>query len=144
MRVHRSGVNPTDWKTRTGSAPGTPVDPPQVPNQDGSGVVDAVGQGVEEALLGLPVWLWEAAHHGPEGTAQEYTLVPAQQTVLLPDDASFDPQNAVGFVAELEDVAGETLDRKILIHRPNDMALRLKQHLKVGIVGDRAARGKRS
>ena len=47
VRVQRSGVNPTDWKSRRGAEPGTPVDPPQVPNQDGSGVVDAVGPGVD-------------------------------------------------------------------------------------------------
>ncbi|MGI8578492.1 MAG: alcohol dehydrogenase catalytic domain-containing protein [Nocardioidaceae bacterium] len=72
VRVQRSGVNPTDWKSRRGSAAGAVVDPPQVPNQDGSGVVAAIGQGVEAALLGLRVWVWEAAHLGPAGgTAQE-------------------------------------------------------------------------
>ena len=65
VRIHRSGVNPTDWKSRTGSEPGTPVDPPQVPNQDGAGVVEAVGEGVEAALSGLRVWVWEAAHGRP-------------------------------------------------------------------------------
>ena len=91
VRIHRSGVNPTDWKSRTGSEPGTPVEPAQVPNQDGSGVVEAVGQGVEAALLGLRVWIWEAAHGRPSGgTAQEYAVVPARHVVLLPDVASFD------------------------------------------------------
>lgn len=74
VRVHRSGVNPTDWKSRRGSGPAD-VDPPQVPGQDGSGVVDAVGPGVEAALLGLRVWVWEAAYQRPEGTAQEYALL---------------------------------------------------------------------
>jgi NADPH2:quinone reductase len=90
VRIHRSGVNPTDWKSRTGSAPGTPVDPPQVPNHDGAGVVDAVGDGVDQALVGQRVWVWEAAHGRPEGTAQEYALVPQRQVVTLPDSASFD------------------------------------------------------
>ncbi|HTZ43121.1 MAG TPA: NADPH:quinone reductase [Jatrophihabitans sp.] len=90
VRIHRSGVNPTDWKSRRGSASGTPVDPPQVPNQDGSGVVDAVGAGVDAALDGQRVWIWEAAYQRPEGTAQEYAIVPARQVVLLPDWASFD------------------------------------------------------
>jgi NADPH:quinone reductase len=90
VRIHRSGVNPTDWKSRRGAAPGTALPAAQVPNQDGSGVVDAVGQGVEAALSGLRVWLWEAAHQSPEGTAQEYAVVPSHQVVLLPDSASFD------------------------------------------------------
>src|SRR3954452_22859472 len=91
VRIHRSGVNPTDWKTRRGAASGVAVEPPQVPNQDGSGVVEAVGQGVETALLGLRVWIWEAAHQRPAGgTAQEHAVVPARHVVLLPDTASFD------------------------------------------------------
>jgi NADPH:quinone reductase len=97
VRIHRSGVNPTDWKTRRGSESGTPVDPAQVPNQDGSGVVDAVGQGVEAALLGLRVWVWEAAHERPAGgTAQEYAVLPARHVVLLPDVASFDLGASLG------------------------------------------------
>lgn len=90
VRIHRSGVNPTDWKSRRGSGDGVVVDPAQVPNQDGAGVVDAVGEGVEAALLGLRVWIWEAAYQRPHGTAQDYALVPERQVVILPDVASFD------------------------------------------------------
>ena len=97
VRIHRSGVNPTDWKSRRGERGGTPVRPPQVPNQDGSGVVDAVGQGVETAMLGLRVWIWEAAHLRPSGgTAQEYAVLPARHVVFLPDVASFDLGASLG------------------------------------------------
>ena len=45
IRVAVSGVNPTDWKSR--SRPfGRTLDEPAVPNQDGAGIVDAVGPGV--------------------------------------------------------------------------------------------------
>jgi NADPH2:quinone reductase len=97
VRIHRSGVNPTDWKSRAGTEPGTPVDPPQVPDQDGSGVVEAVGEGVEVAWVGLPVWVWEAAYERPSGgTAQEYAVVPVSHVVLLPDSASFDLGASLG------------------------------------------------
>lgn len=97
VRVHRSGVNPTDWKSRRGDQAGTAVQPPQVPNQDGAGVVDAIGQGVDTALLGLRVWIWEAAHHRPSGgTAQEYAVLPARHVVFLPDVASFDLGASLG------------------------------------------------
>ena len=96
VRIHRSGVNPTDWKSRRGAEPGTPVDPPQVPDQDGSGVVDAVGAGVDEALRGTRVWIWESAYQRPEGTAQEYALVPTRNIVALPDSASFDLGASLG------------------------------------------------
>ncbi|HEX6517499.1 MAG TPA: NADPH:quinone reductase [Nocardioidaceae bacterium] len=97
VRVHRSGVNPTDWKSRRGATAGAALDPAQVPNQDGSGVVDAVGEGVEPALRGLRVWVWEAAYQRPSGgTAQEYTVVPARHVVLLPDVGSFDLGASLG------------------------------------------------
>jgi NADPH:quinone reductase len=97
VRIHRSGVNPTDWKSRRSARGGVPVRPPQVPNQDGSGVVDAVGQGVETAMLGLRVWIWEAAHLRPSGgTAQEYAVMPASHVVPLPDVASFDLGASLG------------------------------------------------
>jgi NADPH2:quinone reductase len=96
VRIYRSGINPTDWKSRSGSTAGAPVDPPQTPNQDGAGVVDAVGQGVENALFGLRVWIWEAAYQRPEGTAQEQALVPARHVVTLPDSASFDLGASLG------------------------------------------------
>jgi NADPH2:quinone reductase len=96
VRMHRAGVNPTDWKSRRGAALGTPVDPAQTPGQDGSGVVDAVGGGVEAALRGLRVWIWEAAYQRPDGTAQEHAIVPASHVVTLPDSASFDLGAALG------------------------------------------------
>ncbi|MEJ5943995.1 NADPH:quinone reductase [Pseudokineococcus basanitobsidens] len=95
VRVHRSGVNPTDWKSRRGRGPG-PVDPPQVPGQDGAGVVDAVGEGVPASRVGERVWVWEAAYGRPGGTAQEYASVPAVQAVPLPDEASFDLGASLG------------------------------------------------
>jgi NADPH2:quinone reductase len=97
VRVHRSGVNPTDWKSRRGAAEGVAVDPPQVPNQDGSGVIDAVGDGVDPGMQDARVWVWEAAHLRPSGgTAQEYAVVPASHAVVLPDNASFDLGASLG------------------------------------------------
>jgi NADPH2:quinone reductase len=96
VRIHRSGVNPTDWKSRAGNEPGRQLDPPRTPGQDGAGIVDAVGEGVEAVLHGLRVWLWEAAYQRPEGTAQEYALVPAHRVALLPDSASFDLGASLG------------------------------------------------
>jgi NADPH2:quinone reductase len=96
VRISRSGVNPTDWKSRQGAGSGAAVDPPQVPGQDGAGVVDAVGPGVETALDGLRVWVWEAAWQRPHGTGQEYALVPARHAVLLPDAAGDDLGAALG------------------------------------------------
>jgi len=96
VRMHRSGVNPTDWKSRQGGGERQPVDPPQVPGHDGAGVVEAVGSGVEAAWHGLRVWVWEVAHQRADGTAQELAVVPARQIVMLPDAASFDLGASLG------------------------------------------------
>ncbi|QRP43311.1 NADPH:quinone reductase [Amycolatopsis sp. FDAARGOS 1241] len=88
VRVVVSAVNPTDWKQRRG--PGE-LTGPAVPNQDGAGVVDAVGPGVTEVAVGDRVWVILAAAHSPaSGTAQEYTVLPASRVVRLPDDVGFD------------------------------------------------------
>jgi NADPH2:quinone reductase len=96
VRVHRSGVNPTDWKARRGGGEPTRVEPAQVPNQDGAGVVDAVGPGVDPEWRGRRVWLWEAAYRRVHGTAQEFTVIPIRQVVKLPDNASFDLGASLG------------------------------------------------
>ncbi|QNK82013.1 NADPH:quinone reductase [Nakamurella sp. PAMC28650] len=90
VRIHRSGVNPTDWKSRRGAAESAPVDPAQVPGQDGAGVIDAVGPGVDVARVGERVWIWEAAYQRPEGTTQDFALIPDVKAVELPPEVSFD------------------------------------------------------
>ncbi|PZF79496.1 alcohol dehydrogenase catalytic domain-containing protein, partial [Jiangella anatolica] len=111
IRVVVSAVNPTDWKTRSGgfgAAPGTEA----VPNQDGAGVIDAVGEGVGGGdgggsaggvgglAVGDRVWVTLAAYQRPDsGTAQEYTIVPAERVFVLPDGAGFDLGAAVGIPA---------------------------------------------
>jgi NADPH2:quinone reductase len=87
VRVAFSGVNPTDWKSRTNADPGPGG---KTPNQDGSGTIDAVGEGVDPVLVGERVWIWEAAYQRSSGTAAEYTVVPARQTVLLGAEPSFE------------------------------------------------------
>lgn len=88
VRVHVSAVNPTDVKARSGAVP-RPVNGFQIPHQDGAGVIDAVGDGVDTDRVGERVWLWLAA--GDQyGTAAEWTVVPAEQAVPLPDGASFE------------------------------------------------------
>jgi len=93
VRLAFSGVNPTDWKSRSSTQPGPDG---QVPNQDGAGTIDAVGQGVDPVLVGERVWIWEAAWQRPHGTAAEYTVVPARQTVLLGQDPSFELGASLG------------------------------------------------
>ena len=98
MRVHASGVNPTDYKTRSG-ATGRPIDEFQVPHQDGAGVIVAAGTGVDSGRVGERVWVWFAAAGRRWGTAAEYTVVPSRQAVPLPDAASFELGASLGVPA---------------------------------------------
>ena len=98
VRVHASGVNPTDVKTRSG-ATARPVDEFQIPHQDGAGVIEAVGLGVDPARTGERVWVWLAAFGRRWGTAAEYTVVPARQAVPLPDGVSFELGASLGVPA---------------------------------------------
>jgi NADPH:quinone reductase len=102
VRVHIivSGVNPTDWKSRLGSGDGAaPPFPEVTPNQDGAGVVDALGEGVENLAVGDRVWVYLAGHQRPTGTAQEYTNLPAARVVRLPAATSFDIGASLGVPA---------------------------------------------
>ncbi|QGG40089.1 NADPH:quinone reductase [Aeromicrobium yanjiei] len=99
VRVVVSGVNPTDWKSRAGATGQALAFPEIVPNQDGAGVVDAVGPGVDTVAVGDRVWMLLSAHGRPTGTAQELAVVPADRVVRLPDGASFDLGASLGVPA---------------------------------------------
>jgi NADPH2:quinone reductase len=90
VRLHASGVNPSDVKLRAGARPGAVMAYPRViPHSDGAGVIEAVGAGVDPARVGERVWVWNAAWQRAFGTAAEYVALPAEQAVRLPDNTSF-------------------------------------------------------
>jgi NADPH2:quinone reductase len=100
IRVISSGVNPTDWKSRSGAYGGDPLDTDHVANQDGAGIIDAIGEGVDRFAVGDRVWVVMAAFENPAGgTAQEFTVVPAERAYPLPDDLSFELGASIGIPA---------------------------------------------
>ncbi|MEU6222514.1 NADP-dependent oxidoreductase [Streptomyces sp. NPDC047042] len=53
VRVAAAGVNPVDWKVRSGAARQLlPVDLPAIPGRDAVGVVDEIGEGVRGVSIG--------------------------------------------------------------------------------------------
>jgi NADPH:quinone reductase len=99
IRVLVSGVNPTDWKSRSGTTGGALAEP-TVPNHDGAGVVDKLGAGVTGFSVGDRVWVTLAGDGRPaSGTAQEYTVVPAVRVFALPDAADFELGASIGIPA---------------------------------------------
>jgi len=105
VRITVSGVNPTDWKARAGGVPFPEV----VPNQDGAGIIDAVGAGVNGLQPGDRVWVYLAAHGRPTGTAQDYAVLPAERAVPLPDGIGFDVAASLG-------VPAMTAHRALTVH----------------------------
>jgi NADPH:quinone reductase len=100
IRILVSGVNPTDWKARSGAYGARALAAETVPNQDGAGVVDRVGRGVDRFAVGDRVWVTLAAHERPSsGTAQQYTVVPVERVFALPESASFDLGASIGVPA---------------------------------------------
>jgi len=98
IKIEHSGVNPTDWKTRSG-APPRPMHGFQIPHHDGAGAIDAVGQGVDPGRIGQRVWTYLAASGRQWGTAAELTVVPADQAVPLPDGVSAELGASLGVPA---------------------------------------------
>jgi NADPH2:quinone reductase len=88
VRVAVSGLNPTDFKNRSGIV-AWPIDGFQVPHMDGAGTIDAVGAGVPESRLGEQVWLTMAAQGNRWGTAAQWCVVPSHKARRLP--AAYDP-----------------------------------------------------
>src|SRR4051794_29086914 len=85
VRLHASGVNPSDVKSRAGLRTRAMPFPRVVPHSDGAGVIDRVGEGVASSRVGERVWLWNAAWGRPDGTAAQYVALPGRQAVALPD-----------------------------------------------------------
>jgi NADPH:quinone reductase len=99
IRLLVSGVNPTDWKSRSG-ATGGEVAELTVPNHDGAGVVDELGAGVDRFSVGDRVWVTLAGAVCPgSGTAQEYTVVPVDRAFALPATADFELGASIGIPA---------------------------------------------
>ncbi|WP_262703356.1 MULTISPECIES: NADPH:quinone reductase [Streptomyces] len=98
VRIAVSGINPADWKARSGAS-GPKRFPEVTPHLDGAGTIDAVGEGVDRSRVGQRVWLFLAAAGRPTGTAAEFTVVPAERAVPLPDEAGFDVGASLGVPA---------------------------------------------
>lgn len=98
VRVAASGVNPSDWKTRLGSARKMTF-PRVVPHSDGAGTIEAVGEGVDRGRIGQRVWLWNGAWKRAFGTAAEYVALPSAQAAALPDSVGFEAGACLGIPA---------------------------------------------
>ncbi|MCV2863177.1 NADPH:quinone reductase [Albidovulum sediminicola] len=104
VRVAVSGVNPSDVKLRSG-AQGPMVADKVIVHNDGAGVIDAVGAGVDPGRVGERVWLFNAnrspsgVSQGTVGTAAEYVCVNSLQAAPLPEGVSYEIGACLGVPA---------------------------------------------
>lgn len=116
VKVACSGVNPYDTKKR---AKGRDVEKfgRIIPDCDGSGFIDRVGDGVSKDRIGQSVWIFGAQVTQAFGTAAEYCVIPDMQAVALPKNLSLEEGAAIGIPAVTAhravfadgDVGGRTL-----------------------------------
>ncbi|WP_207915074.1 NADPH:quinone reductase [Paralcaligenes ureilyticus] len=99
VRIHASGINPSDTKSRSGAGARPNTFPRVIPHQDGAGVIEAVGEGVDASRIGERVWIYEAQLGRPFGCAAEYTSIPAINAVPLPATTSFEEGAGLGVPA---------------------------------------------
>jgi NADPH2:quinone reductase len=85
VALEYSGINPTDVKARSGAVTRV-IDEFLIPHHDGSGVISAVGSGVDPARVGERVWVMNANVGSRYGTAAEYCVVTSENAQALPDD----------------------------------------------------------
>jgi NADPH2:quinone reductase len=89
IRLHASGVNPADVGRRAGSYRAMEFSR-VIPNSDGAGIVDQLGDGVTRLRIGQRVWLYNGQRNGRAfGTAAEAISLAEQLVTPLPDEVSF-------------------------------------------------------
>jgi len=96
IRVAASGVNPGDVKKREDAFGIGMAYPRVIPHSDGAGVIDSLGDGVPKEWLNRRVWCYGAQSYRPFGTAAEFTVVPLQQAVPLPEGVSMEQGACLG------------------------------------------------
>ncbi|HEY5367178.1 MAG TPA: quinone oxidoreductase [Casimicrobiaceae bacterium] len=117
VRVARAGVNYIDVYMRNGSYARsdtyrTPL--PMVPGMEGAGVVDAVGDGVDDIKPGMRVaWCISRGSYAP------FAVVPAWKLVRLPDAIDFD----VGCALMLQGSTAHYLTHSAFALQPGDACL---------------------
>lgn len=96
VRVVTSGVNPSDVKKRAGSFPNLLDGGFVIPNSDGAGVIESVGDGVDSSRVGERVWIYQAQYGRRFGTAAEYVAIDSCRAPKLPDNTNFEVGACLG------------------------------------------------
>jgi NADPH:quinone reductase-like Zn-dependent oxidoreductase len=111
VRVQAAGVNPFDWKLRSGAmAEMMPVEFPKVPGSDVAGVVDEVGAGVDDATVGDDVFGFSVGGSAAEfAVLEHYAVKPARMSWEVAAGLPVAVETAVRCLDLLGVTAGQTL-----------------------------------
>lgn len=149
VRVHAAGINPVDWKTRSGAGmAGVLGEPPFILGWDVSGVVEETGFGVTtlrpgDEVYGMP-WFPRAA-----GGYAEYVTAPARQFARKPAGLTHEQAAAVPLAAltawqALVDTAHLRPGGRVLIHAAaggvGHFAVQFARHLGAYVIGTASSR----
>ena len=99
VRLHASGINPSDVKKRAGSFPDLLDAGFVIPNSDGAGIIQAVGEGVDKSRVGESVWVFQAQYGRRFGTAAEYVAISSNCAPRLPGETGYDVGACLGIPA---------------------------------------------
>ncbi|MEB0047604.1 MULTISPECIES: zinc-dependent alcohol dehydrogenase family protein [unclassified Pseudomonas] len=121
VRVVASGVNPIDYKIRTGNAPYAMPDLPAIIGTDLAGVVEALGPGVTRFALGDEVFGLTGGVRGLQGSLAEYAAVDADLLAHKPSNISLREAAAMPLVfltawEGLVDRVGVKAGQRVLVH----------------------------
>jgi NADPH:quinone reductase-like Zn-dependent oxidoreductase len=143
IAVKAAGVNPIDMKLRRGTRPSDPIDKPRRVGFDASGVISAVGEGVDAWSVGD-----EVVVRGAAGAYASELVASAGKLVRKPRNVSFEDAAALGIpggtayqvVASLGPAEGDVL----LIHGASgavgQAAVQFARERGVTVVGTASAR----
>jgi len=141
--IAASGLNPGDIKKRQDAFGYGMACPRVIPHSDGAGRVDRLGAGVPSDWLGRSVWCYGAQSYRPFGTAAEFTVVPVDQAVVLPENVSADQGACLGIPGitahRAVHVAGPVSGRTVLVQGAAGSvglcAVQLARHAGARVIG---------
>jgi len=104
VRMHTSGINPSDIKVRIG-AQGPMVADEVIVHNDGAGEILETGSDVSSFSVGQRVWLFnvnrstDGLSQGVNGTASQIVRVPQEYVAALPENVSYESGACLGVPA---------------------------------------------
>lgn len=150
VRVQAAGVNPIDWQTRMGEGVAGMLDHrlPLILGWDVSGVVDAVGPGVDAFATGDDIF--GLVRFPQEGAAYaEYVAAPITDLATMPASLGHERAAAMPLVAltawqSLIEAAELSAGQRVLIHRAaggvGHLAVQLAKWRGAWVIGTASAR----